>query len=257
MDENPYDAPQANVGGSAQRKKSWISTVLKVLVALGIIALVIMLLLPAVRFSREPARRNSCRNNLKQIALGLRAYEQVYHALPPAYTVDAEGNRLHSWRTLILPYIEEKRLYESIDLTRPWDDPANAKALKAGVSTYHCPSEPDRGNRTTYLAVVTPSSCFRATEPRTLSEVTDGTRETLMVIEVDSEHAVPWMAPLDADEQVVMGIGPNSNLAHPGGFQTAFADGSAHFLSTETTAAQRHALISIAGGDTAAVDDAE
>ena len=45
-----------------------------------------------------------CVNNLKQIALALHNYEEVYKVLPPAYTVDAQGRPLHSWRTLILPY---------------------------------------------------------------------------------------------------------------------------------------------------------
>ena len=77
---------------------------------LGIIALVIALLLPLARNGAGPAaRRAQCTNNLKQIALALHNYEQAYKALPPAYTVDAEGRPLHSWRTLILPYLEEER----------------------------------------------------------------------------------------------------------------------------------------------------
>ena len=71
-----------------------------------------------------------CANNLKQIALALRNYESVYHALPPAYTVDAEGKPLHSWRTLILPYLEQQALYDKIDLSKPWDDPANKEAYE-------------------------------------------------------------------------------------------------------------------------------
>jgi prepilin-type processing-associated H-X9-DG protein len=66
--------------------------------------------------------------------------------------------------------------------------------------------------------------------------------------ELDSEHAVPWMAPTDADEALVMGFGP-SNVNHSGGTNAAFVDGRVRFLSDETPAAERRALISIAGND--------
>ena len=187
----------------------------------------------------------------------MQQYAETHHALPPAYTTDADGKPLHSWRTLILPFLEEQQLYKSIDLTRPWDDPVNAKACNTIVDAYRCPSVDCPENHTTYLAVLTPSSCFRPTKPRSLSEITDGAPETLMVIEVDSEHAVPWMSPVDADEKVVMGIGPESKLAHVGGVQAAFVDGSVRFLDADMSAAERRALISIAGNDKAASEGAD
>jgi hypothetical protein len=258
MDENPYRGPHSDGAGPPQQKKGRISTVFKVLAVLGIIGLGVCLFLPAVRSAREPARRNSCTNKLHQIAIALQNYADVYRALPPAYTVDADGKPLHSWRTLILPYLEEEQLYKTIDLTKPWDDPANAEACKTSLHAYQCPSSSNDDNRTTYVAVLTPNSCFRPTEPRKLSEITDDASETLMVIEVDTEHAVPWMSPVDADEKVVMGIGPNSKLAHNGGLHgAAFVDGSVRFLDADMPAAQRRALISIAGNDKAAAKGAD
>src|SRR5206468_2619679 len=107
------DSPQQN-----QRRLLKAFTLLAVL---GVLALLICLMLPAVRTARPAAYRNQCHNNLKQIALALRNYEELYHALPPAYTTDSNGNALHSWRTLILPFLGERQLYESIDLAKPWD----------------------------------------------------------------------------------------------------------------------------------------
>src|SRR5262245_5872973 len=94
---------------------------LNVVIVLGIGAVVVALLLPAQRRGREAARRTQCKNNLKLIALALHQYEADYHALPPAYTVDRYGNPLHSWRTLILPYLDQQALYNSIDLSKAWD----------------------------------------------------------------------------------------------------------------------------------------
>jgi prepilin-type processing-associated H-X9-DG protein len=118
------------------------------------------------------------------------------------------------------------------------------------------PSASDPINDTSYLAIVAPNSCLRPGEPRRLSDITDGASETLMVVEVDSEHAVPWMSPNDADLPLVMGLGPNSKLAHAGGVNAAFVDGGVQFLDADMPAAQRRALISIAGNDKVAADGA-
>ena len=187
-------------------------TLVELLVVIGIVAVLIALLLPAVRTSRPAARRSQCSNNLKQIALGLHGYEAEYHALPPAYTVDASGKRLHSWRTLILPFCEQKALYEKIDLSKAWDDPANAEAFQTVIPAYRCPAAAAADcppNHTTYMAIVAPGGCLCAVEPRSLSEITDVHSQTLMVIEVDSQHAVHWMAPTDASEELFLGLARN------------------------------------------------
>ena len=190
-----------------------------------------------------------CANNLKQVALALRDYENYHHALPPAWIVDADGKPLHSWRTLILPFIGEQRLYETIDLSKAWNDPANAEAYKTGVHVFRCPMATCPENHTTYLASVAPNGCFRLTEPRHFSEISDGLSNTLMVIEVPAEQSVHWMSPVDADESLVMGLGAQSKLTHNGGMNAALCDGSVRFLRADTPAATRRALISIAGGE--------
>jgi prepilin-type processing-associated H-X9-DG protein len=224
-------------------------TLLNALAVIGIIGLLIGLLLPAVRTARPAALRAQCTNNLKQIALALSSYESVYSALPPAYTVDAAGQPLHSWRTLILPFLEEQALYATIDLSKPWNDPANAKARATAVSVYRCPSIKLPASATTYLAIVAPGGCFVVEEPRRLSDITDRHGSTLMVIEGDAEHGVHWMAPLDADDSLVMGIGEKSKLDHPGGVNALFVDGSVQFLHAQFPATLRRALISISGND--------
>ena len=256
-DSSDHGAGSGVVGGSPMGSKSPFSPVLKLLAVLGIIVLAICLVLPAQRTAREAARRNQCANNLKRIALALLNYADAYEALPPAYTTDANGKPLHSWRTLILPYLDEQALYKSIDLTKPWDDPANSEVFKTQLEVYQCPSTSDIDNRTTYQAVLTPHSCFRPTEPRPLSEVADLASPTMMVIEVDSNHAVPWMSPEDADENLVMGIERGSKLDHVGTVHAAFVDGTVGLIDVDSTAAQRRALISVAGNDKADADGDE
>ena len=222
-------------------------------IATGVVLLIgfvtVAFLLPVNRSSRPAAYRSHCKNNLKQIALALHNYHDEYHAFPPAYTVDADGKPLHSWRTLILPYLEQKALYDKIDLTKPWDDPANAEVFKVIIAAYSCPSEPGPTTHTTYLAVVTSNSCLRPGESARMSDIKDGTSNTLMVTEVDSEHAVHWMAPTDADESLFLAISSTSKLAHSGGVQAAFADGTVRFLNASLSAEIRRALISIDGNE--------
>ncbi len=233
-----------------QAPKRWPTRLFTLFTVVAIGAVVVAMMLPAVRRGREPARRSQCKINLKQIAIALHNYEADHHCLPPACTVDADGRPLHSWRTLILPYLDQLPLYRSIDLSKPWDDLANAKACNARVWAYQCPSTADLPeNHTTYLANVASNGCFRVREPRRLSDITDGLAETLMLIEVPRELAVPWMSPHDADEQLLMSIGAKSKLAHTHGMEAALCDGSVRFLSAEMPAPARRALISISAGD--------
>jgi hypothetical protein len=169
--------------------------------------------------------------------------------LPPAYTVDANGKPLHSWRTLILPFLDQQKLYDTIDLTKPWNDPVNAEALKSIVFVYHCPQDPGPVTQTTIFASVAPNGCFQPIKPRKLSEIDSEGSKTLMLIEVPLDHSVPWMSPNDADEALILGIGPDSKLEHRGVFNAAMCDGSAQSLPGDLPAADRKAMISISGHD--------
>ena len=221
-------------------------SLIELLVVVAIIAVLIAFLFPATRTAGPAARRSQCINNLKQIALALRNYEATYNALPPAYTVDASGRPLHSWRTLILPFLEHGSLYETIDLTKPWNDPANAQALATNLAVLRCPELLEPRNATTYLAS---PGCLISREPRRLADITDDHATTLLVIEVDRDHAIPWMAPGDADESLVMGLGADSTLDHAGGTNACFIDGHVQFMKATTPAPIRRAWMSIAGHD--------
>ena len=225
-------------------------TLIELLVVLGILGVLVALMLPAVRRGGEAPRRTQCRNNLKQIGLALHNYHDVYQLFPPAYTVDQTGQPLHSWRTLILPFLEQQHLYESIDLTKPWDDPANADAYKTIVPPYICPSATIDRLHTTYTGMVGPDACLPPTQSRSLSEIKDGTSETVMVIEAAEPDAVHWMNPQDVGVRFLLSFNADSELDHEGGTHALFADGSVQFLSAEMSNTARQALATVAGSDT-------
>ena len=215
------------------------------LVVLTILAILVALLLPANRRSPEAARRSQCKNNLKQIVVALQNYEAEWGVLPPASTADATGARLHSWRTLILPYLGEQALYRAIDLTKPWDHEVNATARNTHLPVYRCTSRAVRDpSATTYLAVVATDSCLAPANGLALSEITADPHDTLMVVEAGPHHAVPWMAPVDADESLLEKLRPDDAQPHRGGLQVGYVDGSVRFLSIETSHEEWLRLIS-------------
>ena len=223
-------------------------TLVELLVVIAVIGLLIALLLPATRSTRYAARRAHCANNLKSITLALRNYGYEHHALPPAYSVDGEGRPLHSWRTLILPYLDEAALYRTIDLSKPWDDPANTRALETCPLIYRCPEAPS-GNKTSYLAIAGPTACFLPDRPRPVAEITDGRATTALIIEAGEDDAVPWMAPLDGGEAFLMKFGPTTRVNHSKVANVALLDGNVRFLGDYASSDQRRALATIAGGD--------
>lgn len=224
-------------------------TLVEFLVVIAIIGILIALLLPATRSAREPSRRAQCKNNLKQILLALHNYHDQYQAFPPAWTVDASGRPLHSWRTLILPFADQAPLYERIDLTKPWDDPVNAEAAKQTPSIYLCPSVEFDPGRTVYVAMVGEEAFLRPATPRAISEITDGTSGTVAVIEVNKAQAVPWMAPQDADLAMFVGLKSPTDSHHTGGAHVGMADGAVRFLASNLEEQTRQSLATVAGGE--------
>jgi prepilin-type N-terminal cleavage/methylation domain-containing protein len=110
-------------------------TIIELVVVIAISALLLGLLLPALQHIRESAARTVCANNLKQIALAMRLYEQEHRCLPPSRTC----NQSATWAVLILPYLEQKDLYRSWDLARSYYQQLPV-AQQTALSIYFCPS---------------------------------------------------------------------------------------------------------------------
>ncbi|MEM7559055.1 MAG: DUF1559 domain-containing protein [Planctomycetota bacterium] len=161
--------------------------------------------------------------------------------------MDAKGNRLHSWRTLLLPYMEEQELYQKIDLTKPWDHPVNAKFNSFQLSIYDCPSANAPSGSTTYVVVDDSTSIFDGSNTTAMEQIEDGTSNTLLVIEVDQSHAVPWMCPEDFDLPTFLDT--EFRTGHSGGGNCALADGSIHVLDTSLGEDSKHAMVTKAAGD--------
>ncbi len=206
------------------------------------------------------ARFNNCRSHLTQIYLALRNYAEAHGHYPPAYTTSPDGKPLHSWRTLILPFMEAEQLYRSIDLRKPWDDSANAAARQFTPDFFRCPAafakEGDDHGLTTYLAVVAPESVIRAVDSATLRDIKASHTQTVTVTDVPHDKAVHWMSPQDADEQDFLQSGAAHSGQHrPDAMLVLCADGHCTVISADLDAASRRAMITVSADDNEAIKD--
>ena len=90
------------------------------------------------------------------MGVALLTYHDTYGSFPPAYIADDQGRPMHSWRVLILPYLEEKSLYDRYDFSEPWDGPDNSQLAAEMPKVYRCRSDSCSlsPTDTSYLAVV-------------------------------------------------------------------------------------------------------
>jgi prepilin-type N-terminal cleavage/methylation domain-containing protein len=115
-------------------------TLIELLVVIGIIALLMGLLLPAVQKVRESANRISCGNNLHQITMAMHNYHLDNEHLPPRCLL-ARGA---TWAVLILPYMEQDNLLKQWDLKRNYYEQSDL-ARQTPLTNYFCPSRRSAG----------------------------------------------------------------------------------------------------------------
>lgn len=209
-------------------------------ISLCIIALVLALLLPPSTSSRDPRFR--CKYNLQQIGVALHNYHDVYGCFPPAYIADERGRPLHSWRVLILPFLDETSLYNSYRFDEPWDGPHNAQLADQAATIFQCRAgitERDAATTSTsYVAIIGPRNCWPGAESVSISDITDGTVETLHVVEI-ADSGIHWMEPRDLHvTQMARVINPAAGMGisslHEGGAHVLAVGGSVRFVP-ETT----------------------
>lgn len=130
-------------------------TLVELLVVIAIIGVMVGLLLPAVQAAREAARRMSCSNQLKQLALALHNFHDSNKQFPRGVENDVrprpnpndpsppEFIRGTNWIVYSLPYIEQQALFELYDFSVAFNHANNAIVGNTVVQTLYCPSGPD------------------------------------------------------------------------------------------------------------------
>lgn len=218
------------------------------------VAALIALSLPAVHNARSAARRSKCTSHLKQLGLALQNYSDVYKCFPPVCTTDENGKPMHSWRVLILPFLEYKSLYDKYDLNEPWDGPHNRLLAKLMPATFRCPEDATNpAGVTDYVAVVGPETIWQPDRGTRFADIRDGSWQTIAVIEA-SGAGVNWMEPRDLPFAAVdNGINPKQGQGissmHPGPVIAMFADGHTQTIQEDISLETLKALFTKAGGE--------
>ena len=199
----------------------------------------IALLLPAVQSARSAARQAQSSNNLRQVGLALLNYETAWGTLPPAVVKDKDGKPLYSWRVLLLPYLEERELYDRFNKDESWDSPSNI-ALSAQIPhAFESMKEP---GRCAIVGVVGPD-CLLSTgdKPTQIGNCRDGLSNTIYAFSVEGWNG-NWAAPVDLDStsaQFILGIPPLVGEARRDVVVAGLGDGSVIPLNGVTPEALR------------------
>ena len=214
------------------------------LVNYQIIGVLSGLLLPAVQAARESARQMQSSNNLRQIMLALLNYHDANGKFPAQAIAQGDGNPLLSWRVAILPYLGEQALYDQFHLDEPWDSEHNIALLEQMPEFFRNPSNPPSARMTTYL-VPMGKGVGLSSEGLKMQEITDGTANTLAVLDVDPQFGVPWTKPDDLD------IRQNEVLdwLRAEGSNAGFFDGSVRIIDLEIDTEVLEAMMTRAGGE--------
>lgn len=150
----------------------------------------------ATQAARMARARLRCGGRLERLVRAMHRYHDDHGRFPPPALTDRSGKPLLSWRVELLPYLDEKELYEQFRIDEPWNSRHN-RMLLAKIPTAYAPvgRPPQVAHGTFYQVFVGKNCLFEVGKQITFEDVTDGTVNTIAVIA--PAEAVPWTKPTD------------------------------------------------------------
>ncbi|MEZ6123807.1 MAG: DUF1559 domain-containing protein [Planctomycetaceae bacterium] len=212
------------------------------------LTMMVPLMLPAITQARTAARRTQGKNNLKMLALAMRNFHDAYKRFPNAASKSADGQKLLSWRVHLLPFLGQEELYKRFALDEPWDSATNRPLVDQMPAFYQSPSVSTEPGKTAYLVPVAAGTLFEDSTGRAFRDITDGSSNTILIVEAAASRSVFWTQPDDLAVNLDrpgdgLGEGPSNS------FLAVFADGSVHAVSTLADSGTLRALMTRGGGE--------
>ena len=186
--------------------------------------------------------------NLGQIARAMLAYadNDRYRSFPTAAIRGRDGTPLLSWRVALLPFLGQQALYSQFHLDEPWDSPHNSTLVAQMPDVYR--SAANEPGTTSFMVFVGEGAPFGGVEPTKLSDIKDGTSNTIICVEAGPDRGVPWTKPEDLPfqpENPVAALGQISGDR----FVVAFIDGATQQIRKDLEPEKLRGLITHWGGE--------
>ncbi|MDA8968267.1 DUF1559 domain-containing protein [bacterium] len=201
--------------------------------------------------------RSDSISNLRIIAAALNAYASDHGTYPPP--VLAVGANKHSWRVLILPYLNENALYSRYDFDEAWGSDRNLEVTSGMPAVFQNQKVQSfrSSQHSDYFLIKGPGTLFPESGPLSPDDVTDDAGQTLLLVEARrlSEATSHWTEPIDVQTQGLQtkGYGELGGVLD-GGFAVATVDEKGHFISEGIDPLVLGALITTNGGERLADD---
>ena len=142
------------LGRTCQLVRPFYSTTAQIKTLLDVLPVPSSMRRSAARLAQVAKMADSIKN-LKQIGIAIQKFQAANNSYPPAVMYGPDGKPWHSWRVLILPYLNEGKLYNAYDFSQPWDSEKNLKVLDSMPDVYHDPIYgADKGQFTNYAMLI-------------------------------------------------------------------------------------------------------
>lgn len=185
--------------------------------------------------SPRRAQMSTSTTNLKQLGIAMHNFHDVNSRFPVAAVKDEDGKPLLSWRVQLLPFLDEQALFKEFRQDEAWDSPHNKALIDRMPRALITPGSKAGKGKTNYVGLHHENAIFRDGDGTRFRDITDGTSNTVMIAEVDDDHAVIWTKPEDLkfDQK-----NPHTGLGElrKGSFLVVLCDGAVQVLPATVTA---------------------
>jgi len=241
--------PESTIANSADDRHAGTGRWWKFRVSTRLLRFVIIAIILAgwtifIAQARHTANESLCHANLYKLFFALRLYNDANGALPPAHVNGANGSPSHSWRVLILPYLDSwgidgNAIHQSYDFSQPWNGPTNV-SLPTPVpkSRFACPCGSEQHTTlTSYVVLVGPDTLFTGSATVSISELPESV-DPILVVEITNSD-IQWIEPRDLSIDAIARSADANSMrlsgAHGGTLRYITARGKLGVLPTGTT----------------------